>query len=196
MTYPHLPPVGSIAAPTPEWHPSPNRSGRNGTVPSVLFNHVWGGGTFDGTVSWLSTDHGADSASAHLVYAGRVGPDAGRCVQLVAFADKAWTECALNDRGISIETADQVWNGHDPEGFAQLARMVALILHVHGWPVRWVRGDGLLAGTRGHTRHADAGALGCGHLYCPTTDLALYQQLHERVLAETRIGGFRSSYGR
>jgi N-acetyl-anhydromuramyl-L-alanine amidase AmpD len=194
VTYPHLPPVGSIAAPPLAWHPSPNYSGRNGTVPSVLFNHVWGGGTLDSVVSWLSEP--ASQASAHLVYAGRVGPSANQAVQLVAFADKAWTECDLNPRGISIESADQVWNGHDPEGFAQLARMVALILHTHGWPVRWVRGDGLLAGSRGHTRHADAGALGCGHLYCPTADLALYQQFHERVLAESRAGGFRAAYGR
>ena len=192
--YPHLPPVGKLAAPTPEWHPSPNHSSRNGTQASVLFNHVWGGGTFDGTVSWLCS--AGSEASAHLVYAGRLGPDAGRCLQLVAWADKAWTECDLNPRGISIETADAVWQGHDPEGFAQLARTVALILHVHGWPVRWVRGDGLIGGSRGHTRHADAGALGCGHLSCPTTDLQLYQQFHERVLAEYRHGGFRSTYGR
>ena len=130
--YPHLPPVGKLAAPTPEWHPSPNHSSRNGTQASVLFNHVWGGGTFDGTVSWLCSP--GSEASAHLVYAGRLGPDAGRCLQLVAWADKAWTECDLNPRGISIETADAVWQGHDPEGFAQLARTVALILHVHGWP--------------------------------------------------------------
>jgi hypothetical protein len=194
VTYPHLPAVGSIAAPPIAWHPSPNRSSRNGTQPSVLFNHVWGGGTLDGVVSWLSEPQ--SQASAHLVYGGQVGPDAGRCVQLVAWADKAWTECDLNPRGLSIESADAVWNGHDPEGFAQLARIVALILHVHGWPVRWVTGEQLLAGTRGHARHADAGALGCGHLACPTTDLNLYRQFHARVLAESRHGGFRSTYGR
>lgn len=193
-TYPHLPPVGSIPAPDLASGSTPNQSSRNGTAPAVLFNHVWGGGTFDGVVSWLTNPE--SQASAHVVYAGRTGPDAGRAVQLVAWADKAWTECDFNARGLSIETADSVWQGHDPEGFAQLARMVALILHVHSWPVRWVRADGLVAGTRGHTRHADAGAAGCGHLYCPTSDLALYQQFADRVLAESRHGGFRSTYGR
>lgn len=194
MIYPHLPAVGSLAAPDLIAGSTPNQSSRNGTVPAVLFLHVWGGGTYSGVVSWLTNP--ASQASAHVVYAGAHGPDAGKATQLVPWSEKAWTECDFNARGISIETADQVWQGHDPEGFAQLARMAALILHIHGWPVRWVTAAGLIAGSRGHTRHADAGAAGCGHLACPTTDLQLYQQFHERVLAESRHGGFRSTYGR
>lgn len=193
MIYPDLPAVGTVTAPNLEPGKTPNMGSRNGAQPAVLFNHVWGGGRFDGVISWLTNPE--SQASAHVVYAGETGPDAGKAMQLVPWADKAWTQCAFNAVGISIETADAVWAGHDPHGFARLARMTALVLHVHGWYPRWVKPAGLLAGTRGHTRHADAGAAGCGHLECPTADLALYQQFAERVTAEYRYGGFRSSYG-
>ena len=193
MRYPHLPPVGSIGAPELPFMRTPNQSPRiHRNDAELCFTHVWGGGTFPGVVEWLSNPE--SQASAHVVYAGEVGPHAGEAVQLVAWSAKAWTECDLNDIGISIESADAIWQGHDPHGFARLARMTALILHVHGWPPRWVRGAALTAGTKGHLRHGDAGRLGCGHLYCPTIDL--YEQFHERVVAEHRHGGFRDSWGK
>lgn len=202
MRYPHLPPVGALHVPELHFLPSPNRSSRHGRPLRLVFTHVWGGGTFEGTVGWLRKPDSApgandgSGASAHVVYAGELGPDAGAAAQLVPWAEKAWTECELNSVGVSFETADAIWQGHDPEGFARLARMHALVLKLHGLPVRWVRADGIVAGSSGHTRHADAGALGCGHLYCPTRDLDLYGQFHERVVAEYRHGGFRSSWGR
>ncbi len=197
MRYPHLPAVGSLPAPDLPYHASPNQSSRNGRVPRLVFNHVWGGGSFDGTVGWLcQTANERARVSSHIVYAGGFGPDAGRAVQLVPWAEKAWTECDLNPVGISMECADAIWQGHDPVGFAVSARMTALIIHLHGWQPRWVRGADLFGSSQGHTRHADAGSLGCGHGYCPTTDLDLYEQFHERVVAEFRYGKFRKKYGR
>lgn len=197
MRYPSLPPVGKLSAPDLDWKPSNNHSSRNGRRIEVCFTHVWGGGDYDGVVSWLRTSSGADAVSAHVVYAGETGPHAGKAAQLVAWGDKAWTECDLNSLGISIESADAIWRMQDPDGFARLARMTALILHTNGLNTRWVRGDALLNGSAtGHTRHADAGRLGCGHGYCPTTDLDLYEQFHERVVLEDRHGGFRKKYGR
>lgn len=198
MRYPHLPAVGSVGAPALPFHASPNHSPRNGRQAEICFTHVWGGGHFDGVVSWLcQTANESQRASAHVVYAGEIGPDAGKAVQLVPWSMKAWTECDLNSIGISIESADAIWQGHDPHGFVVLARMTALICHLHGWPGRWVRGDALLHGSaKGHARHADGGRLGCGHTSCPTEDLALYGQFHERVMAELRHGGFRDKWGK
>lgn len=194
MIYPHLPPVGSLAAPNLTWRESPNRSARLVRSPRLIFVHRWGGGTFGGVCGWLSNP--VAKASAHGVYAGEVGPDAGKAAQLVPWQAKAWTECALNDVGISIETADAIWTGHDPEGFARLARTVALLCRLHLDACRPVRGAGILAGSHGFTRHADAGALGCGHYECPTTDAALWSQFSARTVAEYRHGGFRAKYGR
>ncbi len=36
--------------------------------------------------------------------------------------------------GVSYETADAIWLGHDPEGFCRLARMVASELHHNNLP--------------------------------------------------------------
>lgn len=194
MRYPVLPPVGKHSAPTATFHASPNVSSRGGRPERLVFTHVWGGGTFEEVVGWLRDPK--SQASSHFVYAGEIGPDAGKCAQLVPLGMKAWTECELNPVGISIEAADAIWHGHDAEGFARLARMVALLLHVHHLPARWVRSSGIVAGSAGFARHADAGALGCGHLECPTGDLDLYRQFAERVVSEFRHGHFRNSYGK
>jgi hypothetical protein len=194
MRYEFLPPVGAMGAPDLPFRASPNQSARSRPA-EIVFNHVWGGGSFPGVVDWLRNPD--SDASAHIVYAGELGKHAGKVLQLVPFAKKAWTECDLNSLGISIETADAVWNGQDPGGFARLARMNALLLHLHGWPARWVKGAALLHGSaKGHTRHADGGRLGCGHSLCPTADVQLYRQFAERVTLELRHGGFRREWGR
>lgn len=159
-----------------------------------MFVHRWSGGTFPSVCEWLSDP--AAKASSHVVYAGETGHDAGHAAQLVPWSQKAWTECALNDVGISIESSDAIWLGHDPEGFARLARVVALLCHLHLDACRPVSGHGILAGSHGFARHADAGALGCGHYNCPTDDVALWGQFAGRVVAEYRHGGFRDRYGK
>lgn len=159
-----------------------------------MFVHTWGGGSFESVCRWLC-DSKAE-ASAHVVYGGTLGHPAGVAAQLVPFADKAWTECELNPVGISVESADAIWAGHDPDGFAQLARIVALLCRLHLDACRPVSAAGIVAGSHGFTRHADAGALGCGHLACPTADLPLWHQFAGRVVAEYRLGGFRARYGR
>lgn len=198
MVYAHLPAVASVPAAPPElgWHESPNRSSRNGLAPSLVFVHVWGGGSFSGVVEWLCQTHDEHRrASAHVVYAGELGADAGKATQLVPWSEKAWTECDFNSRGLSIESADAIWTGRDPAGFARLARMVGLLLHLHRLPARWIHGDAMLHSPHGFCRHGDAGQLGCGHLYCPTSDMDLWAQFVERVVAEVRHGGFRDQWG-
>jgi hypothetical protein len=153
-----------------------------------VFLHVWGGGTYASTSNWLC-DPGSQ-VSAHVVYGGF-----DEAQQLVGWGEKAWTECELNPVGISIESADAIWKGHAPEGFAQLARLTALLCHLHFGVCRYVPSSGILSAMQGFTRHADAGALGCGHLSCPTADMALWDQFVGRVIGEFRLGGFRESYG-
>lgn len=190
----HLPPVGSQPVPPLPFDQSPNSSSRNGRRQRLVFVHRWGGGSFAGVRSWLSNPE--SQASAHLVYAGEKGGDAGKAVQLVRFADKAWTECELNPVGLSIESADAIWLGRDPEGFARLARIVALLCHLHLDACRAVPAAGIVRGSHGFTRHRDAGALGCNHPDCPTADAHLWQQFAGRVVAEHRHGGFRDRWGR
>lgn len=193
MRYSGLPPVGTVTLPdlVPDW--SPNRSSRLGRTPRLVFVHVWGGGTFAGTCSWLKDPK--SQASAHVVYAGELAGDAGRAAQLVPWRLKAWTECELNPVGLSVESADAIWRGHDGAGFARLARIVAGLCHFHLDACRYVSSAGIVAGSHGFTRHSDAGALGCGHPSCPTTDLELWDQFSERVVLEYRHGGFRPSWG-
>ena len=188
MTYGGLEPVGEHGLPPLPFERSPNQSSRNGRRPRLVFVHVWGGGSFESVCSWLSRPE--SQASTHIVYGGL-----GQAAQLVGFAEKAWTECELNPIGISVESADAIWRGHDPHGFAQLARVVAGLCHFHLDACRYVNAHGIVAGSHGFTRHADGGALGCGHLACPTTDLALWRQFCERVVAEYRHGGWRPSWG-
>lgn len=195
--YLHLPRVGTIAAPELVWHPSPNRSTRGGRRPRLVFVHVWGGGGYGGVVDWLCNASVAPArrASSHVVYAGEIGPDAGKAAQLVAWSEKAWTQCDLNPVGLSVESADAIWQGRDSLGFARLARMVALLCHLELDACRYVDAHGIVSGSHGFTYHRDAGALGCGHLSCPSADRDLLAQFAERVVAEHRAGGFRSAYG-
>lgn len=189
MVYTNLAPVGHTALPPLPYHPSPNQSSRTGRRPRLVFVHVWGGGTFESVCSWLSNP--SAQASSHVVYGGK-----GQAAQLVPWSAKAWTECELNPIGLSVESADAIWEGHDPEGFVQLARIVAGLCHFHLDACRYVTAQGIVAGSHGFTRHADGGALGCGHLSCPTTDMSLWRQFSQRVVAEYRHGGWRPSWGK
>lgn len=159
--------------------------------------HRWG------VARWQAEDIGGvinlflnpdNEASSHLVYAGEdVGPDSGRCVQMVQLADAAWTERAWNDDCISIETGDAMWLGHDPEGLHRAARIVGWLLKSNGFQPVWVHGDTMLGnpGTTGFTRHADLGAKGGGHTSCPTTDHNLWQAFISLVQFEYNRGQYR-----
>jgi len=193
MRYPSLPPVGAVAAPELPFRPSPNLSSRHGSAARIVFVHVWGGGSFQSVCNWLSDPR--SQASAHVVYGGTLNDPEGEAAQLVKWEDKAWTQCALNPVGLSVESADAIWQGHDAHGFAQLARIVALLCHLQLQVCRELTPAAVLAGSQGFARHADAGALGCGHLSCPTADAELWQQFASRVIEEYRHGGFRSSWG-
>jgi hypothetical protein len=128
------------------------------------------------------------------VYAGETGKDAGRCYQMVALADKAWTEAAFNSEGVSIECGDGIWLGTDPVGFARAARITGWLLMHERLPAAWVRDPH--THLKGFARHADGGTDGGGHTACPTTDLDLWHQFVARVKAEVAHGGYREKWAR
>jgi N-acetylmuramoyl-L-alanine amidase len=201
MTYKGLPPVGELHLPELEWKPTAAQNkGRQGEQVEIIFVHRWGisdwrGEQLQGIINEF--ENPANQASAHLVYAGENpphAPDRGRCLQMVAFADKAWTEKGDNDRGISIETADTIWLGNDPHGFARLARMVAFLATHFDLPLHWQR-DPNTRGNKGISRHADGGSFAGGHTVCPTIDEPLWQQFIARVQQEAAHGEFRERWG-
>jgi hypothetical protein len=194
MIYKHLPPVGSkrLFLPELEHHLTAASSPRLGMRVNKVWVHRWGGGTFSGVERWF--DNPTHQASAHVVYAGETGPFAGHCAQMVRWSRKAWTEAFFNRSGISIESADAIWLGRDPVGFARLARMTAYLLHHNGLPPRWISASFINLG-KGFCRHADGGALAGGHTQCPTTDLQLWRQFDWRVKKEHAHGGFRHHWG-
>jgi len=202
MTYQGLPPVGELLLPELEWTPTAaENTGRGGEEIETIFLHRWGindwrGEQLQGIINEFEDP--AKKASAHIVYAGERpphAPDAGRCLQMVKFSDRAWTEAGDNARGVSIESADSIWLGSDPRGFARLARIVAFLATHFDLPLHWQQAPNT-PGNKGICRHADGGAFAGGHTECPTIDVSLWQQFMARVQQEGAHGGFRPSWGR
>lgn len=149
--------------------------------------------TIEGVIAEF--ENPANQASAHIVYAGEVGPSAGRCVQMVPLHLKAWTEALDNSEGVSVECGDAMWLGHDPEGFARAARIAGWLLLDEKLPAAWVRHPHTTH-YHGIARHADGGAADGGHTVCPTADLELFAQFVARVKAEIAHGGYRKEWAR
>jgi hypothetical protein len=192
LRYEKLPAVGSLSLPQLSHFLAGNSSSRFGAPIQKVWVHRWGGGSFSGVESWFQNPR--SDASAHLVYAGETGRDKGKCVQMVGYGRKAWTESFYNRTGVSIECADAMWLGKDPVGFARAARIVAFLLHDNGLPAHWVHGRRLPL--RGFLRHADGLARAGGHTSCPTTDMELWWQFVGRVKREYATGHFRRIWGR
>jgi hypothetical protein len=192
VIYKALPPVGSLILPKLDLLLDGNSSSRFGASVRRVWIHRWGGGTFPGVERWF--ENPTSDASSHIVYAGEIGPYAGQAAQMVRYGRKAWTEAFYNRTGVSIESADAIWLGHDPYGFARLARQTAFLLHHFDLPPTWVHGSGITFG-KGFSRHADGGQLAGGHTACPTTDMYLWNQFIIRVQAEHRYGHFRPKWG-
>jgi hypothetical protein len=190
-------PVGTLlekpTLPELRWKPTRAKSSRRGVDVRLVWNHRWAGGTIDSVIGEFLVP--ANEKSSTIVYAGEVGPDAGRCVQMISLADKPWTQSELNGSAVSIEAADAIWLGHDPHGFSRLARMNAWLLHELGLPATWVTHAHIASG-RGFTRHADGGTAAGGHTQCPTTNLALWHQFGELVHHELRRGHLRHVWAR
>jgi len=129
----------------------------------------------------------ANKASAHIVYPGTALRN--EATQMVAWQDAAWAEAAYNPAADDIESADAIWLGHDPEGMAQLARMVAKRLQARNLPPVWSH-------VSGFCRHADLGYAGGGHLQCPTTDISLWEHFVAMVKHEFLRSDFRKVWGR
>lgn len=175
------------------WKPTTACGQRHGAEIELVVMHRWGvkfvsepaeAVTYEGVVHYFQNP--ANRASAHVVYPGSATEGA---TQMVRWSDYAWTEAAYNPVSVEVEAADAVWLGQDEDGFRQLARIAAAMLHYHDLPAVWSH-------RRGLCRHADLGAAGGGHPYCPTTDLALWRRFVGLVQAEHRHGGFRPSWGR
>jgi hypothetical protein len=192
LRYEKLPAVGSLTLPHLEHFLDGNSSSRYGAPIRKAWAHRWGGGSFGGVESWFQNPR--SDASSTCVYAGEVGRDAGRCVQMVPYSRKAWTESAFNRTGVSLECADAMWLGHDPAGFARAARIIAFWCHEFNLPPNWVHGPTLPL--RGFLRHADGLARAGGHTSCPTTDMELWWQFVGRVKREYATGHFRRTWGR
>lgn len=190
MRYHTLPPIGSLTLPTLERRLTANSSPRYGAPIQKVWVHRWAGGTFQGVENWFTNVN--SDASAHIVYAGEIGPNKGRCAQMVPYGRKAWTEAFYNRTGLSIECADAIWLGKDPIGFARTARIVAFLLHDNKLPANWVHG--VTFGRKGFLRHADGGSLAGGHTQCPTTDMELWVQFVGRVKDEYAFGHFRKAW--
>jgi hypothetical protein len=194
MRYTNLPPVGSLTLPPLKQHLTTACGSRAGVHVEDLFMHRWGitasgAESIEGVIAEFMNP--ANEASSHIVYAGEVGKSAGRCVQMVPLAKRAWTEAADNSEGVSVECGDPMWLGHDPEGFARAARIAGwLLLHEH-LPAAWVRHPHETH-FKGITRHADGGAADGGHTVCPTADLELFGQFVACVKAEMMHGGYRA----
>lgn len=176
------------------WHPTAASGTRNGHPVNLVVVHRWGvryttenqeAHTYAGVVSYFSNPD--NKASAHVVYPGSAVPD--EATQMVSWEHMAWTEAAYNPDADDVESADAIWLGADPDGFQQLARIVAYRLHKRGLPAVW-------STRHGFCRHADLGAAGGGHLECPTTDLALWRKFVHAVQHELAVGGFRDTWGR
>lgn len=182
---------------------TPNESARNpaGRKPTLIVVHAWGNkpattqaqarSLFAGNVNYMRT--ASSQVSAHVVYGGTLADPRGAAVQLVEWQRKAWTEAAVNSAGISIESADAIWHGHDDGGLEQLARIVAYLCKRTNIPPRWAKTP---AGV-GVARHLDLGALGNpNHHVCPTGDVLVWKRFMRLVLKEHKRGGFRKTWGR
>ena len=182
---------------------TPNQSVRTpaNRKPTLIVVHAWGNKPaasaaearrlFAGNVSYMQRP--ASQVSAHVVYGGTLGDAKGEAAQLVPWQSKAWTQAAVNSAALSVESADAIWHGGDPEGMRQLARIVAFFCHKTNIPPAWVKSP---AGV-GVCRHLDLGALGNpNHHACPTADEAPWRTFMRMVQAEHKRGGFRRSWGR
>jgi hypothetical protein len=187
-----FPPV--ILPPDLRWLPTAASGPRSGHPVSIVVVHRWGvrytspaaeAASYQGVCLYFRDPR--NRASAHIVFPG--SSDAGAATQMVAWDQMAWAEAAYNPAADDVESADAIWLGHDPHGFAVLARIVAFRLHARGLPAVWSTRHGVC-------RHADLGAAGGGHTECPTTDLALWRRFVAAVQHETARGGFRESWGR
>ena len=180
--------------PNLSWNPTTACGQRHGHPIELVVVHRWGvryttepaeDKTYHGVIDYFTNR--ANQASAHVVYPGSAAP--GEATQMVRWSDYAWAEAAYNPVAVEVESADAIWLGHDEDGFAQLARIVAAMLHYHDLPAVWSH-------RHGFCRHADLGAAGGGHLECPTTDLALWRRFVRLTQQEHERGGFRPVWGR
>lgn len=194
-------PAEPVTLPPLEWRPTAAYSQRvPGSRVAMVVVHRWGVSAWrseriEGVVAYF--ENPSNQVSSHLVYAGEQGPDAGRCVQMVALEAKAWTEAAFNSIGVSVESSDRLWLDGDERGLHRLARIVGWLLRHFELPPRDLEGDAVLHG-RGFTRHGALGVNGGGHPDCPTSSPhdPVWHRFAGLVGDEYRRGGYRERWAR
>lgn len=195
-----LPAKNPVVLPEPRWLPTKAQGSRNGHRIRLVVAHRWGVRYTTPAAEALSYQgvlrefkNPANDASAHWVYPGSAVAHGHEATQMVARANKAWTEAGYNPDSMEIESADAIWLGDDWYGFHVLARMMAYELQHAGLPPVWVHGEALLHNRAGFCRHADLGQLGGGHTSCPTTDLKLWALFAAAVEHEYARGDWRAT---
>jgi hypothetical protein len=134
--------------PTPNYTPVPIRH-------DLLILHMMEGG-YAGSVAWLCQP-GA-RASAHLC----MREDGGEVSQLVPLSMKAWAQCALNGRGVSLEMPGFTAQGVPEARWRAAALIFGWLSLAYAIPVRWAEGGQ----GQGICQHHDLGAAGGGHVDC------------------------------
>lgn len=186
--------MSAVVLPELRWEPTPACSPRRGATVRLIVVHRWGvrytsetaeAASYHGVINYFKDP--AHQASAHVVYPGSAVP--GEATQMVHWTDFAWTEAAYNPVANEVESADAIWLGHDPDGMAQLARIVAFLLQRANLPAVW-------STHAGFCRHADLGQPGGGHLECPTVNMTVWRHFISLVQHEDERSGFRAVWGR
>jgi hypothetical protein len=150
--------------------PTPNRNAGGMVEHRGLVLHI-ASGFYDGTISWQSHSHGADSTSSHFIVARD-----GRCVQMVDTADVAWAEKSGNAHWLSVElegfapedslhATHQGWETATPQQIEVCARILAKMHAVYGVPLQLATspyGQGL-----GHHSMGAESGVDWGHSMCP-----------------------------
>jgi N-acetyl-anhydromuramyl-L-alanine amidase AmpD len=134
------------------WLASPNYSSRGGARISKIIAHSCEGNSA-GAVSWFAQPR--SQVSAHLV----LSEDGASCVQMVAYANKAWHVCALNPTTVGVEMGGFSAKGFDAPEWQAAANIVAFLLRKFNLPPTWAKGgvgDGFCS-------HHDLGVIGGGH---------------------------------
>jgi hypothetical protein len=150
--------------------PTPNCNAGGMVEHRGLVLHI-ASGFYEGTISWQSHSHGANSTSSHFIVARD-----GRCVQMVDTADAAWAERAGNAHWLSVElegfapedslhATHQGWETATPQQVEVCARILAKMHAVYGVPLQLASspsGQGL-----GHHSMGAESGVDWGHSLCP-----------------------------
>lgn len=157
-----LPPVKQV--PTKNYSPQSIRH-------DLIILHMMEGG-YAGSVAWLCRT--ATQASAHLC----MKADGSEVTQLVPLDLKAWSACAFNNAGVSLEIEGYTQRGLSDQTLNAAATIAAwLCVEYDINPVWAQQGKG-----RGVCCHHDLGAAGGGHIDICQVGAELWQRMMRAIV--------------